>query len=398
MKILIISQDFPYPPSHSGSKLKLYNLLKRLSKKNEIYLISFIDCEDELKFVPMVKAFCTFVATVLRKSAHPSLLRSFFSRYPQEAADYFSDEIRLRISETLKSYDIDVVHVDLIYMAQYISEISAFPKVISPNDVGWLLRYDFFKFEKNLIKKFKNFIHYIRVKKFEIDYYRKFDHCVVVSPRDASALNRYLPNLPVSIIANGVDFDYFQPISHALTSGDLIFTGIMSYKPNIDAMLYFCRSILPLIEEKMPGIKLYIVGKDPAEQIKRLAINKNIIVTGYVEDLKTYMNKAAVYVCPLRMGSGIKNKVLEAMAMGISIVATSLSIEGIEAVPGRDIIVAGKPQEFANKVVELINSRPMRDHLAKNARKVIEEKYSWDSIAAKYEKIYEDIIGKINGR
>lgn len=394
MKILIISQDFPYPPSHSGSKLKLYNLLNHLSKKNEIYLISFVDSEDELKFLPMVKTFCTFVATVLRKSAQPSLLRRFFSKYPQEAADYLSDEMRLRISEALKTYNIDVVHVDLIYMAQYISEISAFPKIISPNDVGWLLRYDLFKFEKNLIKKFKNFIHYIRVKKFEIDYYRKFDHCAVVSPKDAGALHKYLPNLPVSIIANGVDFDYFKPISRALTSGDLIFTGIMSYKPNIDAMLYFCGSILPLIEEKISGIKLYIVGKDPAEQIERLAINKNIIVTGYVEDIRTYMGKALVYVCPLRMGSGIKNKVLEAMAMGMPTVATPLSIEGIEVVPGRDIIVAGKPQEFADKVVELINSEAMRDRLVKNARKVAEKNYSWDSIAAKYEKTYENIIGK----
>lgn len=392
MKILIISQEFPYPPSYTGAKLKLYNLLKYLSKKNEIYLISFIGSKEELDYVPKIKEFCSLVDTVPRNlSPSHNIIQSVFSKYPRDAFTYFSNEMEAKTLDIIKTYNIDIVHLDLIYMAQYADCICDLPKVIAPYDVNWILWNDVFRLEKNLIARFRGLVHYLRLRRFEIDFYRKFDHCIVVSPKDKKALEACLPKLKISIIPNGVDFDYFKALDKLSVSHNLIFTGVMSYKPNIDAMRYFCKKVLPLIKNEIQDIKLYIVGKDPAEKIKQLA-SKEVIVTGYVDSIRDYVKEASVYVCPLRMGSGIKNKILEAMAMGIPIVATSLSIEGIEAVQGRDIIVADKPEEFAKSVIDLISDEGKRSYLAENAKKLVQEKYNWEKVITEFEKMYENVI------
>lgn len=394
MKILMVSQEFPYPPHHSGAKLKLYNLLKYLSKKNEIFLISFIESKEELKYISKIKEYCSFIATVLRKpckSLFHRIFSLFLKKYPHESSDYFSKELKTKILDVIKTFDINVVHFDLIYMAQYVNCIYDLSKVIAPNDINWLLWRDAFRLETNLIMKIKNLIHYFKVKRFEIDFYKKFDRCIVVTQKDEKEIRKYLPPLKISVIPIGVDFHYFQPDNQLSDSHRLIFTGVMSYKPNVDAMLYFCKEILPLVKDKIQDIKLYIIGRDPTREIIQLAKDE-VVVTGYVEDIRPYIKEASVYVCPLRMGSGIKNKILEAMSIGIPIVATSLSVEGIEVVPGEHIIIANKPEEFAKNIIVLINDKKLRLSLRENARRLIEEKYNWEKVADEYGKIYEDII------
>lgn len=395
MNILIVSQEFPYPPHFSGAKLKLYYLIKYLSQRHKIYLISLTESEAELKYIDEMKRFCEDVYSFGHRSS-PSLtvaavFKQIFSRYPYEAQDYYSDEVAARIKEAIAKYKIDIVHFDLIYMAQYGECVGRLPKVIAVNDVNWLLWRDIAKYEKKVIPKIKAFFHYLRIKEFESSHYPRFDRCVVVSPRDRDELKAYFPEHKLVVIPNGVDIDKFHFIGGNPDSHNLIFTGVMSYKPNTDAMIFFCGRILPLIKERVPDVKLYIVGRDPSPEINGLK-SDNVIITGYVDSIIDYAKNASVYVAPLRMGSGIKNKVLEAMAMGLPVVATTLSVEAIEAVSGKEFLVGDNPEDFAKAVVGLLNNSEKRIKLTENARRTIEEKYNWNTVVARYENLYESLL------
>jgi len=395
MNILIVSQELPYPPHGSGAKLKLYNLIKRLSTGNSVYLAYFADSKDIPVDTGNLEKYCKGLYLFIKRApTTPGLNKlagKLFNKYPDEAASYFSVEAVTKIQEIIEEVKIDIVHFDLIYMAQYGKHINKVPRIIVPNDVNWLLWQSVANYEMNPFKKLQYYVHYLRTKKYEIDNYHAFDGCVVVSGEDRKALQSYIPDLPISVISNGVDYDYFRPSIRSTDTRNLIFTGVMSYKPNIDAVVYFFREIFPLIKARVEGVKLYIVGKDPVKEVLALE-SHDTIVTGYVDDIRGYAEKASIYICPLRMGAGIKNKILEAMAMGMPIVATPKSLAGMDVVVGNDLLSADGPEEFADATVRLLNDRKLREYLSKNARKTIEIKYNWDLTVFGYEALYRDIV------
>lgn len=401
MNILIVSQEFPYPPHGSGAKLKLYNLIKRLSVGNRIYLAYFIGPEDAPADIGDLNKYCgglcAFTKSATTAPGLKKLVGKLFNKYPDEAESYFSAEAVNKIKDIIGEAKIDIVHFDLIYMAQYGKYINEVPKVIAPNDANWLLWQNVANFETDPFKKLEYYVHYLRTKRYEMDNYSAFDKCVVVSDEDKKVLQCYMPDLSISVIPNGVDYSYFRPFNRLADTYNLIFTGVMSYKPNIDAMTYFCKEMFPLIKARVEGVKLYIVGKDPTKEVLALA-SPDTIVTGYVDDVRSYAGKASVFICPLRIGAGIKNKILEAMAMGMPIVATPKSLAGIDAADGKDLLLADSPGEFAGAVIKLLNSRDLKEKLSKNARKAVENRYSWDLTASGYEALYKDIVKRKNKR
>lgn len=386
MKILFISLIVPYPPD-TGATVRIYNLIKYLSKRNDIHLIAWATSEEQLKYVPKLQNYCSSLEIVLKPYPKKSLLKLYFY-----AIHFFLKEMQLKITEAIKTLHIDVIHADAIYSAQYVHNLSHIPKVIVPCDANSLAVYQLYRKSWNPLTKLSYLTRWVMLKNFERNMYTKFDKCVVVSPKDREALKSHLPNLDISVIPNGVNSEYFKPNDQHRRNENIIFTGIMSFPPNVDAILYFCRDIFPLIQKKKGNVKLYIVGKDPVNKVKKLSNNKNITVTGYVPDIRSYISKCAVYVCPMRIGTGIKNKILEAMAMGIPIVATSASVEAIGVSPNRDIIIADDPKEFAMQTMRLLNDKELRMRLVKNARKLVETKYSWESTIAKYERVYRSAI------
>ena len=164
----------------------------------------------------------------------------------------------------------------------------------------------------------------------------------------------------------------------------------MGYPPNEAAVFYFCTDILTLIEKSYPNVKLYIVGNNLSAKLKRLASRRaNVILTGFVDDVRNYLAKATIFICPLRTGTGVKNKVLEAMAMGKATISSSIGQEGINALAERDIIIADNPNRFAQRTIELLSNKNLRDKIASNGRRIIEANYNWDMLADKLDKIYQ---------
>jgi len=233
------------------------------------------------------------------------------------------------------------------------------------------------------------------------DYEKKvaevFDHSIFVTDSEVKIFKNKNPHIKnITAISNGVDLDYFSPnylqqestigqrqstIDHRPTTIDyrptIVFTGAMNYFANVDGVVWFTKEILPLIRKEIPEIRFYIVGSNPTKEVLSLALNSSVTVTGYVPDTREYLNKATVVVVPLRIARGIQNKILEAMAMGIAVVATPQAFEGIEAKPGRDLVLGENAEEIAEGVIGLIKEGSLRKSIGDNARRIVEKNYCW---------------------
>jgi polysaccharide biosynthesis protein PslH len=350
MNILFITKTFPYP-IHDGTKLREYNILSNLALSHEVELI----CVD---------------------GSHLSM---------QHRAGQFSFMLSKESYTTdmsvLKGYDLIYLSGSNVILRDY--TLNGVPIIADFIDNPALFMKRSFYKEKNIIRK-------IRILKWSLDLVQDIkktskviDSFVFISQDDAEHFKKIVKAKNVFIISNGVDLNYFNPSDEKLKKDNIIlFTGVMDYPPNDDAACFFIKSVLPLIREKHRDIKFLVVGKNPSQKLRKLALKYNKIeVTGFVEDMRPYFNKATVYVSPLRWGAGVKNKILEAWAMKVPVVATTLSCSGIEANDGENIYIADQPKYFAKMVCEILDNQGLRDDFAAAARSLIEKKYSWQGQA-----------------
>jgi len=211
---------------------------------------------------------------------------------------------------------------------------------------------------------------------FEKKYFSRVKWCSVVTEADALFLRRICSRANVVTIPNGVDCEYFRPLGSREVYPSLIFEGNMSFGPSVDAICYFHSEVLPKIKSQIPETKLWIVGKDPTKEIQNLEA-KDVTVTGYVEDVRPYLDRASVFVCPMRKGAGIKNKILQAWAMGKAVVCTSIALAGLHANPEENVIVADNSDHFAAQVVRLLKDESLRKAVGERAKRTVRDRYSW---------------------
>jgi glycosyltransferase involved in cell wall biosynthesis len=236
-----------------------------------------------------------------------------------------------------------------------------------------------------------SFVQWRKLRRYEAMICKLADRVIAVSEADKEAIERLVPGLKVIAVPNGVDTEYYNdkiPMTKSqLGNCPLVFTGKMDFRPNVDAVIWFCREVLPLVQCDFPSVHFFIVGQSPNRRVISLARNPAVTVTGYVKDVRPYIAGALVYVLPLRMGGGTRLKLLEAMAMGKAIVSTSLGCEGFDATYGRELLVADDAEEFAHLVVELLRDAQRRERLGKEARRFA-ERYDWRNIVPKMERVY----------
>lgn len=397
MKLLFISQSFPYPPYHDGGRLVIYNLIKHLAKDNKIFLVTFCS-RKEVNYLDKIAPFCVDIITVPFSDAGSNKWRRFkkFIRNIITPLRFDSPRMASEIEKTIKIWNPDVVHANLLMMSQYWRAIGRVPKIISSIDSQSLTAYKNWKMNSNLLKRIAAFWFYKQQKWVESHFFPNFDACVVVSDEDKIFLSQHCPELRIEVIPNGVDFEYFdtkyvkdEDLSENPSIG---LFGVMRFPPNVDAALYFMSEIYPLIKAEVPDVQFYIVGRYPIKSVMSLANEKNVIVTGEVEDIRTYYNKVSVVVVPTRIGSGIKNTVLQAMSMSKPIVASPQAVKAITVENDVHLMIAGEPAEFAEKIIRLLKNKSLREELGKNGRRLIVNKYSWAVRAEAYQKLYSNIL------
>ena len=400
-RLLFLTPDLPYPP-HQGAALRTYNLLKNLAPRHEVSLLSFADGPDAAKRVDALAKYCAGVTTVSppRRSGAQRMLSVLFSPLPDMALRLPSVEFANQLRMLLTSERFDAVQVEAIEMAQYglaIAKSTPGPAsrvVFDDINAEYLLqRRAFeadFKQPRRWLGALYSLIQWRKLQRYEAQVCRHMDDVVVVSQADREALRRLVPELQCTVVPNGVDTDYFQPTDPRIESDlELVFTGKMDFRPNVDAVLWFAEDILPLIHEHLPGTSLTVVGRDPHRRLAAVRNLPQVTVTGYVDDVRPYIARASVFVVPLKVGGGTRLKLLQAMSMAKAIVSTSLGCEGIDVEHGRHLIVADDPAGFASAVIELMEDPGKRRELGLAARSEACSQHDWKQITPLLEKVYE---------
>lgn len=387
MKILIVTPRIPYPPFR-GDKLKIYNLCKILRKNNDVNVITFINKVSEINDLQELndKGISVEAIPLKRYKSMLNLIRSFFSKDPLQVSYYYSYKMRKKINELTSSQHYDVVYFHLINTAQYYNAVSdkRTLKVIDFTDATSLYLTRYLEFLKNPFRKIVFKSELKRVLEYE-NVTQKFDTLFVCSNYDREFLLKRNIHNNIQLLLNGIDLDTFKYEKVEWQKGRIIFSGNMSYFPNIDAVKYFVKEIFPIVLSKMPEAKFFIVGQQPPKEILELK-SDNIIVTGFVEDIRKEYLSSEVNVAPIRFGSGTLNKIIEALVLGIPTVATNLSVNGFPEYLKKYVITADSPEEFATAIVKAIKDDKANDALMKEAMKEIINLLSWETVISNLEK------------
>ena len=373
--------------------MRAFNFIKYLSRKHSIYLVSFIESEKELEYVAPMKEYCADVEVILLKPIHSYLSCLFYSLslIPFQVAYYRDRRMKNKISEIINREKIDGIYIHLLRMAQYVKDIKAVNRILDLTDSLSLSLKRSLRFRNHLFFLFY-FVEWLKISIYEPRIIQHFDRCLLISAVDKEATNLLRGAENISIISNGVDFNYFRPTGRQYNPNSIVFIGNLHSFPNRDAVLYCYRDILPLIKRAVPDIKFYIVGINPPKKILELAKDKNVIITGGVDDSRPYLSDAAVMVCPIRVATGMQNKILEAMAMGLPTISTSIATLWMDKKEDSGVLIVDTPAEFAKKVIEVIKNKDLREQLSINARKLIVENYDWNKNIKKLELLFEEGI------
>jgi len=422
-RVLILTPQFPYPP-HQGTTIRNYNLIAGLARRHEVHLLSFGDpgqCQD----TPLSQV-CRSVQVVPapQRTTRQRLAGLLFSGLPDMAQRLPSTGFRAALDATLERKDPDVVQVEGIELAQYLLHVAARrgsqqrPRLIfDDHNAEYVLQQRACETdarqlwprrkEDNEIERagapgtmgrgrrragaVYSFGQWRRLRGYERRACLAADRVVAVSDADAGALRALVPGMEPVVVPNGVDMDFYGAATPPLAGGpgpcDLIFTGKMDFRPNVDAALWFAHNVLPLIRREAPDARFWIVGQNPHPRLASLPAGMAVELTGWVEDVRPYIAAAAAYVVPLRIGGGTRLKILEAMAMGKAMVSTTLGCEGFEVVDGQELLIADEPSEFAAAVLQLLRQPETRERLGRAARRFAGSRYDWRMIVPKLERL-----------
>jgi glycosyltransferase involved in cell wall biosynthesis len=379
----MISQMVPYLPCVDGFRLIPAHVLKQLSSRHEYHLLAFTEGRETAQQSNWARTYCASVTNI-----RVSLPTGLWSRTARVFEPFSLPDAVLTQLQALRP---DLLHLegpDLASLVKYAPAGCA--TMLSAHDCLYLRFSHFARFADTIREKLRFRLLAAISARFERRWYGRVGHVIVTSPLDAEQLERLAPSARLSVVPNGVDC---EDISQAQrVSGRIVFTGNMSWPPNEDAADYFAQQIFPLVRKQLPAAEFWIVGSSPSPRVRELSRFPGVTVTGAVPRLSDYIQSANVYVSPLRFGAGVKNKILEAMAANVPIVATPISLSGTPLVSGRHLLVAESPSEMAAAILRIVNDPALADALSQAARREIEARYTWDRICDQIDSIYGTLV------
>lgn len=384
MKIAIILSRVPWP-LEKGDKLRAFHQIRELAACHEIHLVAVSDepmhpeAEKELK-----KYVRTLTVHFLTKPGILwQLLKGIFSALPFQCSYFLNAAINKRLNQKLDAISPDIVYCQLVRMSEYVKHRKG-KKILDYMDSfssGMERRKSIARFPLSFIYSQET----LRLKRYEEEIHPYFDACTVIAERDRKLLG--LSGLEkVTIVPNGVDVDFFSPVN-GKKNYDLGFTGNLSYPPNRDAAEYLIREIYPEIKRNSPTLSLMVAGANPPQKLRSLA-TETITVQGWTPDLRLVYDAVRVFVAPFRLGSGLQNKILEAMAMGIPCVVSPLVNESLCAVPGTHLLVASTREEFVQSISRLLKDETFQKKLGHQGAEWVKENFSWKESMKKLEMIF----------
>lgn len=359
-----------------------WNTLKRFAQVAEVSVACLYHSPAELDALSHVKDLCEECVAFPAhgKWALSPLVKSLGSSWPYKAHRFYNAQMGGYVRRMWARHRFDVIHAQNFYTTPYITGSEPCLKVHYKENIEGNLLLRLSQASSNPLVKCAAWLEGIRTRHFEARACRKFDQILTISPIDREHLLRLNPALPVQHQRPGVDLEIYPFLEEIPGPPRVVFTGTMSYYPNADGVRDFLRTSWPLIKFKVPEAECHIVGANPPRTIQRLHGKDDVYIPGRVADIAEYLEKATVYIVPLRIGGGIRLKILEAMATGRAMVSTSIGCEGLDVHHQEHLLVQNDPIRFADAVVQLLKDREQREYLRRNARTRVEDLYDWDQV------------------
>ena len=425
MKILFLSPTVPFPLT-DGGRIRVFNLLKQIAQKCEVTLLALETLPTDAESIVHLERFGIQVHLVRHGGELPpvslgTILSAFLRRVPITVARYNVPAYRQKFKELVATETFDLVHYEMFHVAQFHTETDL-PSLLSQQNVDSAIWRRLCQETANPLQKCLYWTQQRAFERYERLMSPKFDVVTCASEIDRQTFQRTSAGGRFEIIPNGVDIEDFQPdfttggeplprsrgtgpraTADVPTVGEpprarldaqgahLIYIGSMDWYPNEDAVTFFADEVLPEIHAKLPNVQFSAVGGNPSPRVQKLGENPQILVTGRVPEIKPYFARATVFVVPLRIGSGTRLKILEALAMGKAVVSTTVGAEGLGLVDGKEILIADEPKAFAESVLRLLTDASLCREMGENGRARVERDYDWRRIGAKLYRLYESL-------
>jgi glycosyltransferase involved in cell wall biosynthesis len=388
-------------PIDKGGKIRTYQMLKELKKNHHITYLTLDDGSAESDALEKASEYAHETITIPHQTAQKfsvkfylELAGNLFSELPYFMQKYVSEEMLEEVKKLANGNDFDVIVCDFLMPAVNMPEKIKVPIVLFQHNVEAMIWRRHFEVQKNALKKkyLKN--QWYKSFNYEQAVCRKFDFVIAVSKEDADTMRKEYGVENVSDVPTGVDTEFFRPgLAVEKDSFNLIFTGSMDWLPNEDAIRWFTEEVLPLVRREIPQVSLTVVGRNPFPSLIELSRkDSSIVVTGRVPDVRPFMEKASVYIVPIRIGGGTRLKIYEAMAMELPTVSTKIGAEGLPVRDGEEILLRDTPHEFAEAVVKLLKDKSLAEKIGGQAAKTVREKFGWQKVADDFAEICERTI------
>ena len=387
MKIFYLTPRVPYPID-KGDKLRAYYQIKYLSEEHEIFLFALDEnCTYSSENNPL-KNLCgkVEVISLSKFDEVKNLLSGMFKKIPFQTSYYYSAKTKKKIEAAINEFKPHIIYCQLIRAAEFVKDIKSVPKIIDYVDViskGLERRMA----KSNMFWKLVFKIEYQRACTYEKEVFESFDKGIIITKEDRNSL-LFAGKDKVMVVPNGIDTEFFVPVESE-KKYDLFFSGNLSYPPNVDAAKFIAHEILPNLKKVYPSIKILIAGASPKKEVLELAA-ENIEVKGWVDDIREYYSQTKIFLAPMQIGTGLQNKILQAMAMKIPCVVSELTLKGIANGENDVALVAKTPHEYVYSIIKLLTDKEYYISIAQHGYDFVNKKYSWKEIIDNLKTILED--------
>jgi sugar transferase (PEP-CTERM/EpsH1 system associated) len=402
VRILWLKTELLHPVD-KGGKIRTYNMLKELKREHHITYLTLDDGAATASERECAEEYCHELVSIPHRQRekftpgfYAELALNLISPQPYAIKKYESATMRREIIERARTGAFDVLVCDFLALALNVPSDLPCPAVLFQHNVEAMIWKRHYEVQSNMLKKAYLLGQWRKMRSFEEQMCRRFDCVIAVSAEDREQMRREYSATAVFDVPTGVDTDFFRPRDQEkLEPHNVVFTGSMDWLPNEDAIRYFTEQIMPLIKQRVPEVTLTVVGRNPYPGLLELSKRDNsIVVTGRVDDVRPFMEKAAAYVVPLRIGGGTRLKIFEAMAMEKAVVSTTVGAEGLPVRNNEELILADTPEAFASSVVRLLQDHALARRLGQSAAARVRETFGWRRVAENFASLCENAVNK----
>ena len=383
MKLFFLLPRVPYP-TEKGDKLRAFHQIAHLAKKHEIIICALNEGVLHEDAIPVLSKYATAVhiIPISKSTIFSNIIRALFTGKPLQVGYYYNKSTEKIIHGLIDKYKPDHIFCQLIRMAEYVKDLPL-PKTLDYQDV----------FSKGVERRLASSsiflrpflkLEYQRMLDSERMAFDRFDNKIIISYPDRELIP-HPDREKIVVVANGVDTTFFHPLERD-KEYDLVFTGNMSYPPNIHSCEFLVNKILPLVLEKKPGLNVLVAGANPTMRVQVLR-SPQVEISGWVPDMREAYAQAKIFIAPMQLGTGLQNKLLEAMAMKIPCITSHLANQALNALPGEEILIGDTPRDYADHIIMLLENPLLANSIAEKGYQFILKKYSWEAETAKIEAL-----------